>query len=144
VGECLNFYQNWNCERVPDEAEIRRTIQACQKVWIGTKGEGEACRYASGLQPCKPGLYCHPDPSAGSTCRKSVQEGEPCDLAQKGAFCDAGLFCGEDKRCQKALPEGAACTQVSQCDTTQGLVCMEGKCALVIPSSSSFKTLFCE
>jgi hypothetical protein len=129
-------------EKKPMEGETFFSRTPCDRVVLGTRGEGEACRWPP---ECKDGLACDGyKVGTDGTCKKLAPVGGKCstqayggifnELAlavhhgpcAKGAYCQAGT-------CVARGAAGVPCARSSQC--ADGLVCTMSKCAAALATA---------
>lgn len=133
----------------------------CDKLAIGTKGEGEACLFPP---ECKDGLACDGyKVGVEGKCKKPAKVGEACSAQAYGsvfselvtsthhASCAKGAFCNDSGKCAARGKAGDVCEQHKACG--DGLWCIAGKCsktAFAASGAACTKTndcafgLFCE
>ncbi len=90
-------------------------LPACQGVFTGDSGVGEACSFTPN---CQPGLLCDLGSSCPGVCAPTPRENEPCVDSE----CGEGLQCSQDI-CVRAtrLQRGEACDGAVAC--ADGLTC---------------------
>ncbi len=86
---------------------------------------------------CQPDLYCSP---LDGTCQAPSEKGEVCVFADRNdpapaaetllVRCESHLSCDPLSRtCVEACEEGATCADDTDCDQTEDLVCVLGRCS---------------
>lgn len=109
----------------------------CDKIVIGTRREGESCRFPP---ECKDGLQCLGyKVGVDGTCKKPAAVGGECSpqaygsilselaIAGRHPACVKGAFCTDMGTCAARAKAGDACAAHKQCDA--GLWCVAGKCS---------------
>jgi hypothetical protein len=109
----------------------------CDKLAIGTRGEGESCLFPP---ECKDGLACDGyKVGVEGKCKKPVKVGEACSVQAYGsvfselaasthhASCAKGAYCTDSGKCAARGKAGDACEQHKACG--EGLWCAAGKCS---------------
>lgn len=131
-AECLT---TWQCASTENETRgcgtvITETGREHRCMTMVTVREGDSVRIDAGTNTvlsCPPGLLV----DDSGLCRGLYELGEHCmgpaeDLCAPGLVCDSA----NTRRCVTALPLGAECTQLGQCES---FACRENRCVLFTP-----------
>lgn len=140
IESCANAYSELSCSDLaagvqPKSCDVRgekadgescATGAQCKSGHCQSNGEGQcgACvtpvseggSCAAANKPCVSGTYCDGD----DKCAAFGVKGAACG---GGVFCLSTLWCNAGKCDDKLATEGAACTDISQCDVNAGFVC---------------------
>jgi hypothetical protein len=130
---------DWECGGTSEEPracvaeidhETHAIVRHCHSVVTVGRGDTAATDAATHtVHRCAPGLLA----DEHNVCRTRYVFGEPCILIGYGDTCETGLVCdaSNTRRCVTALPIGAKCTALDQCE---GYACQMGRCA--VPSGA--------